>query len=271
MKCNICNSTSFTHSFAVKKNNYWICADCNSALYYPIPSEEEIDEFYRNYITYKIGLSEYMVESTYPAFVSNLSLTLNDLKWPFKAESNIRLLDAGCGNGFFLQYLNEKYPTIKTEGLDLSLECVNRCREKGLNVSMGDIFSSTEAGTYDFITLFHVIEHVKNPIEWINKIYSLLKSDGELIIETPVYGLVAESFKENWRYFMPVEHLNIFSKNAMLDTLKNNGFEIIKYITYGSGNIGADMKSINKRAMDNLVKKADLGDTLVVYAKKTNV
>ena len=268
MKCNICNSTTFTQSFPVKKNNYWICADCNSALYYPIPSAQEIDEFYKNYITYKTTLSEYLIESTYPAFVSNLSLTLADLEWPFKNTDNINLLDAGCGNGFFLQYLKENHNTIKTEGLDLSKECVERCIDKKLSVSIGDIFSLPQKSIYEFITLFHVIEHVPNPIDWIKKIHSLLAPKGELIIETPVYGIVAESFKENWRYFMPLEHLNIFSKNAILNTLKNNGFEIIKHITYGSGNIGSDIKSINKKAMDNLVKKADLGDTLVVYAKK---
>ncbi len=270
MKCNICNSTVFSQNIPVKKNNYWICAECNSAMYYPVPNQREIDEFYENYITYKTGLTEYLVESTYPGFVSNLNLTLKDLDWPFKAENTTRLLDIGCGNGFFLLYLKENFPSFETEGLDLSQECVNKCIEKGLNVSIGDIFSLDNNNGYQFITMFHVIEHTKNPIDWIKKIHSLLQPDGELIIETPVYGLVAECFKENWRYFMPVEHLNIFSKNAMLSALKNNGFEIIKHITYGAGNINADINSINKKAMDNLVKKADLGDTLVVYARKIN-
>ncbi len=268
MKCNICSSTTFTQNFSVKKNKYWICDDCNSALYYPVPSQQEIDDFYKDYITYKTGLTEYLIESTYPAFVSNLTLTLKDLDWPFKANDQIHLLDIGCGNGFFLQYIKENFNGIKTEGLDLSQECVNKCIEKGLNVHIGDIFSLDETKKFEFITMFHVIEHVQNPIDWIKKIHSMLLPNGEFIIETPVYGLVAESFKENWRYFMPVEHLNIFSKDAMLNTLRNNGFEIIKYVTYGSGNISADMNSINKKAMDSLVKKTDLGDTLVVHAKK---
>jgi 2-polyprenyl-3-methyl-5-hydroxy-6-metoxy-1,4-benzoquinol methylase len=267
MICTICNSTEFTKTYRFNDKHYFVCKGCHSAVFSPVPSENEIDEFYRNYVTYKSGLTEYMTESSYPGFISNLEYTLNDLGLPFQDRS-INLVDIGSGNGFFLKYLLEKYPKIIAEGVDLSKQCVESCLKRGLNVKIGDVFSLIPEKKYDFITLFHVIEHVKNPIEWIKRINQQLVTGGYFIIETPVYGIIAESFAESWRYFMPVEHLNLFSKNALLDLLKNYGFEIINHITYGSGNNAPDINPSNKRAMDRFAKLTGNGDTLAIYAKK---
>jgi 2-polyprenyl-3-methyl-5-hydroxy-6-metoxy-1,4-benzoquinol methylase len=267
MICTICNSTEFCQTYNFNDKYYFVCKGCHSAVFSPVPSENEIDEFYRNYVTYKSGLTEYMTESSYPGFISNLEFTLNDLGLPFQDRS-INLVDIGSGNGFFLKYLSEKYPKIKAEGVDLSKQCVENCLERGLNVKIGDVFSLILEKKYDFITLFHVIEHVKNPIEWIKRINQQLITGGYFIIETPVYGIIAESFAENWRYFMPIEHLILFSKSALLDLLKNEGFEIISHITYGSGNNSPDICPINKRAMDQFAKFTGNGDTIAVCAKK---
>ena len=267
MICTICNSNEIYQKFIFSEKYYFICKDCRSAVFYPVPSESEIELFYKNYVTYKTGLSEYMTESSYPSFVSNLELTLNDLGLPFQDRS-INLVDIGSGNGFFCKYLEEKYPSIKVECLDLSKECVESCLSRGLDAKIGDVFSLNPDKKYDFITLFHVIEHVKNPIEWIKRINQQLVVGGQFVIETPIYGLVAESFAENWRYFMPVEHLNIFSKTALFDLLKNEGFEIVSYITYGSGNLAKDIQPINKRAMDRFAKISDNGDTIAIHARK---
>ena len=269
MICPICNSTEFTKIFNFKDKNYLVCKRCSSAVFSPVPSEQEIDEFYKNYVTYKSGLTEYMTEATYPAFVSNLEYTLSDLGQPLKNDK-ISLVDVGCGNGFFLKYLSEKYPNITIQGVDLSKECVESCKARGLNVTIGDIFSLDQEKKYDFISLFHVIEHVKNPVEWIRRINQQLNKGGHFIIETPVYGIVAESFAENWRYFMPVEHLQLFSKNALLELLKAEGFEILSHITYGSGNNAPDIQPANKKAMDRFAKLTGNGDTLSFYARKIN-
>ena len=151
MICSICNSTEISKTLYFEDKYYFICKGCHSAVYSPVPTEIEIEEFYINYVTYKTGLSEYMTESSYAGFVSNLEYTLNDLGQPFQNNS-INLVDIGSGNGFFLKYLSEKYPNIKAEGVDLSKECIESCQKRGLNVNIGDVFSLIPEKKYDFIT-----------------------------------------------------------------------------------------------------------------------
>ena len=65
--------------------------------------------------------------------------------------------------------------------------------------------------------MWHLIEHLLNPIEFIEHSYRLLSPGGWLIIETPVIGSISNSFGENWRYFMPIEHINLFTQNYLFN------------------------------------------------------
>jgi 2-polyprenyl-3-methyl-5-hydroxy-6-metoxy-1,4-benzoquinol methylase len=268
MNCTTCGASDFRLSYSFGDRSYMVCRKFSSASFHPVPSLDEINEFYQNYVTYKSGLTEYMTDASYPGFVTNLELTMTDLGHPFSNSSKAKLIDIGCGNGFFLQYIKEKFPLIEARGMDLSQECVEKCKFKGLNVSLGDVFSIDQHAQFDFITLFHVIEHVTHPLEWLKRIYELLKPNGVFIIETPVFGPVAEAFGASWRYFMPVEHLCLFSTDALISNLGQQGFEIISKVTYGSGNNIPDISPGNKRAMDRMVKKLGIGDTFAVQAKK---
>ena len=80
---------------------------------------------------------------------------------------------------------------------------------------------------YDFISLIDVIEHVKNPVQIIEKIYKLLKPGGSAIIVTPR----KDSFFKKllgfkwWHYRLA--HVGYFSKSNLIDICERNN---LKYV-----------------------------------------
>ena len=67
---------------------------------------------------------------------------------------------------------------------------------------------------------------------------------------------------------MPVEHLNLFSQNALFALATKYGFQIRSFVSFGSGNTSNTVPDVNKRAMDTLVKQLGCGDVLAVLFTK---
>lgn len=90
------------------------------------------------------------------------------------------ILDFGCGNGGFLNLA--KSVCHKTYGIELQKEFQDYFKSCGLTV-----FSSvTELPEkVDYITMFHVLEHLKNPVEELMKFKDHLTDNGRVFIEVP--------------------------------------------------------------------------------------
>lgn len=74
----------------------------------------------------------------------------------------------------------------------------------------------------------HVIEHLHNPKSALIQAYKLLKSSGELYIDTPNIDAKGHmEFRENWRGLEVPRHLVIFNWNSMINSLREAGFRNI--------------------------------------------
>lgn len=90
------------------------------------------------------------------------------------------VLDFGCGFGGFLQEI--KGAAAKCEGVELSKQ--EREYVLSQNISCFEDISETST-RYDYITLFHVFEHLELPVDYLRKLCSHLNDEGMLIIEVP--------------------------------------------------------------------------------------
>jgi 2-polyprenyl-3-methyl-5-hydroxy-6-metoxy-1,4-benzoquinol methylase len=104
----------------------------------------------------------------------------------FQDKENV--LDIGCGRGEFLELLREC--GIKARGVDLDLDMVLLCREKGLDVVMDDAFAHLTVLPDDSVGgvfAAQVIEHLhpRRVIELVRLCYRKLVPGGVLILETP--------------------------------------------------------------------------------------
>lgn len=136
------------------------------------------------------------------------------------------LLDFGCGTGEFLETLKKKKWAV--EGVEPS----DAARIKAESITAQKIHSSVSqipTTSFDVITAWHVIEHVPDLQETIQKLKSHLKKDGIIFIAVPNYQSPDATFyKAHWAGFDVPRHLWHFSKASMARLLESNGLNVIK-------------------------------------------
>ena len=96
------------------------------------------------------------------------------------ARHPVSMLDVGCGSGDFLTLLKNA-PGVDAWGLDSTATSVQAAKARGLNAVCTDIvgfLALHPARRFDFVTSFHCIEHVENPVAFMREIRTLLKPAG---------------------------------------------------------------------------------------------
>ena len=98
-----------------------------------------------------------------------------------------------------------------------------------------DVDNRKQEETLEFITMFHVIEHVKDPKSIIKTLNKLLVPGGHLVIETPnIDSLDAMIFKETfWGGYHFPRHWHLFTPESLTALASSLNFKIIKlsYLT----------------------------------------
>lgn len=143
--------------------------------------------------------------------------------WP-----GARLLDIGCGNGDFLDLARRS--GWRVTGVELDPAATKLARDRGLEVFQGTIDALPRgAGTFDVITLSHVIEHVHDPVGLLARCRELLRSGGWLWIDTPnLESFGYGRFGAHWRGLEPPRHLVLFTKRSLLRALHEAGFTHVR-------------------------------------------
>lgn len=132
------------------------------------------------------------------------------------------VLDFGCGYGGFL--LNAQ-PIAKTvSGIELEKKALDFCNKN--NIKM---IGLEENYKFDVITMFHVIEHLNNPIAILKQLKTKLKSNGVLILETPnandiLLELYQNNAFQNFTYWGC--HLFLYNLNTLRILVEKAGFKV---------------------------------------------
>ncbi|MBU5688573.1 MAG: class I SAM-dependent methyltransferase [Candidatus Aenigmarchaeota archaeon] len=101
-----------------------------------------------------------------------------------KKIKNKLILDVGCGYGIFSK--NISYFAKSVDAIDIDNKILkNSIKRKNINYFNIDINEYNTKNKYDFITCFHVIEHIKDDKFAFKKMVSLTKDNGYIFISTP--------------------------------------------------------------------------------------
>ncbi len=158
----------------------------------------------------------------------------------FIAGKRGRLLDVGCGLGYFVKTLSA-YPGWRAFGYEISRQAVDFARTKlGLpNVLRGRVEASGfPPGSFDIITLWDVIEHVPDPDPLLSYLASRLKPTGLLFMHTPNIAIQLRKarlkkaiwgMKADVPYLEARDHVNIYSTTTIKAVLERNGFADIQF------------------------------------------
>jgi len=134
-----------------------------------------------------------------------------------------RTLDIGCGNGEFLE-LHEN-----SIGIDAHPLAISKCRQKELDVIQMDCHElSFKNDSFDSIHCNSVLDHCEHPHEVVKEMHRVLKPNGTL------YLTVNDISTRKWRFYDDYTHKFPFTKNSIVDLLKDSGFDVVKigYIPY---------------------------------------
>lgn len=102
-----------------------------------------------------------------------------------KGDSDIRILDYGCGNGETLKFLSRSaLRCLNCLGFDPNLLNDSKIGDK---ILLTNNIQSLADSSFDCVLLMDVLEHVVSPQEILSHAFSLVAPKGRLIITVPAY------------------------------------------------------------------------------------
>lgn len=138
-----------------------------------------------------------------------------------------RLLDVGCASGEFLEQARERGWQVR--GIELSQWAVEQARTvRSLDVLQGSLPDARfDARTFEAVTFFDCVEHVREPAAVLRDIRRVLVPGGVLLLSTGALRHEDPLLESHWYY--PPWHLYYFSESTMTALLARAGFELVRY------------------------------------------
>lgn len=193
---------------------------CGLVFSSPTMSNEKISEFYeKSLCTYEDQIP-YLIK-TYFKLIENIK---DDL------PKNPRVLEVGCGNGFFMKELMEAGFTKNVFGVEPSIKMALQADSYLRKRIKIDLFKSSlfPKDSFDLICCFHTLDHMIDPNEFIKGAWSLLKKNGYIVVVVhDTQGLSVKLFGEKSAIF-DIEHIYLFNKKNLSSIFRRNNFKIIK-------------------------------------------
>ena len=151
--------------------------------------------------------------------------TKRRLKKFHKILKNNSILDIGFGDGSFL--VKNKISSSKF-GVEVNKKHLNDIKKhKKITVSNN---VNIKNKFFDVITMFHVLEHINEPIQFLKKIKLLMKKNSKLIIEVPSANdcLILQKNEKFLKHTLWSEHLILHTKKSLNKFCQLAGFSKIK-------------------------------------------
>jgi SAM-dependent methyltransferase len=145
---------------------------------------------------------------------------------PLNLKKDSKILDLGCGPGYFLDEMKSRGYTDLT-GITLSPGDIKICEDKGHAIKKYDLsFIPQNEGYYDesvdFIFLRHALEHSPYPIFSLMEYNRILKQFGKIYIEVPQPDC-DRKHEEN------LNHYSILGQNQLAALIVRTGFNIDRF------------------------------------------
>jgi 2-polyprenyl-3-methyl-5-hydroxy-6-metoxy-1,4-benzoquinol methylase len=88
------------------------------------------------------------------------------------------------------------------------------------------------AGSYGLITMFHVLEHMIDPLSALSRAREVIAEDGLLVVELPQWGSLGRRVRRSqWAQLKPPEHINFFNARSLSYALRAAGWQVARCVT----------------------------------------
>ena len=151
------------------------------------------------------------------------------IRWLSRWVSSGALLELGPGGGFFLNVARRA--GFDPIGVEPSPElAVRAASEFGVEVECGFLDEvELSRDEFDLICMFHVFEHVEDPVGLLEQLGGLLSNDGLLAMEVPnIASAMARRRADQWAAVQPIElHISHFTPESLRGVVERAGLEIV--------------------------------------------
>ena len=281
--CPACNSSNVKYALKVNEYDLYNCASCRFQFLWPIPDDATLAKLYDDH--------QYHDEERYDS--STISPRV-EVIWKKRLDvlhKNLgvkpgSLIDVGCATGIFLK--NAREQSWKILGLEASPQAAEQA-QKLLGkeyVQIADFMQYSAKAPINLISMWALIEHVRDPKAYLEKAYSLLEKEGWIALATPnIQSFSAKLKGAKWRYYIPPFHITYGNPESLTKLLNSAGFEVKKTVTHFRpiaffSNGSRSLKLYQKNKLFRVAIKVALsplklfserfhwGETIEIYAQK---
>lgn len=217
--CKVCGNMNIGKYWDSEK--IFQCKNCDLIF---LSDKLMIEKLDRYYMENPIYATNYLNSLKYEIMVEN---SKDRLKFLLKNSliKGKKLLDIGANFGVFVEEANKL--GAKAVGLEINRAFAENVQNREIPVFYGDIESYDFKYKFDVITLFHVLEHLKDPLKIIRKVRDLLVDDGFLVLEVPnIQSYLANKDRLSWKY-IALEHIFYYSPETLKKILQKEGFRVL--------------------------------------------
>ena len=151
---------------------------------------------------------------------------------------NSSVVDIGCGNGDFLKFLQQKNPDFSLTGIDMS----DHEPSGQIKFIQGDFLTTHFNQQFDIVVSLATIEHIQDVTAFIQKAYSICKSNGLVIIMTINDGGMIYTLSRLLKRYLFIpwichrlyshHHLNHFNTSSLKKLIEINNLELVKFLNH---------------------------------------
>lgn len=219
--CPICDAHDGRFLKNYTKHHLARCRRCGMVYAGKRPTPAELAEFYATYPLH--AQLNPITRARYLELLTDLA----------PARTHGRILDAGCGVGFFLDTAREA--GWDTHGSEYDERVVKTCRDRGITMWQGALTNESFPDAYfDVITSFEVMEHLQDPLAELRNFHRMLRPGGVLYITTPNFSALSRRLiGQNWSVVNYPEHLNYFTPATLRRALESAGLSVTACRTTG--------------------------------------
>jgi len=231
-KCPLCGHSQFAHIETCEDHfvshetfSLYACCNCHFVYTQDVPIGEAKGRYYQtsDYVSHsdtKKGAVNWVYHQ-----VRNVMIR-RKTRLSVKGVKNGKLLDVGCGTGYFAASVKRQGWNVI--GVELSATAAEIARSKfGIEVIPPEKLSELPHNQFDTITLWHVLEHLENLNEAMALFSKLLHEKGQLIIALPNRNSFdAAKYRASWAAYDVPRHIWHFSPDTFQLLARKHGYTI---------------------------------------------
>ena len=222
--CPNCSSTSNKTKLVEPPFHVVQCRNCYLVYLGNPPDQNTLYDGYYDASNFSAG--DYAINSSDAALAEMYAINAQRLEWIRKLKATGRLLDVGCGRGYFIKTAAAN--GFAASGIEISARAVDFARNRMKVEAEAKTLEELQdtSARFEVITLWHVLEHFHDPFEALGRVRLLLTSSGVCVIEVPNWHSLKFLLSRNkWRGGNhPRYHRSFFTSTTLARAFDQSGF-----------------------------------------------